>query len=275
MRTFKKMSNPIRMQKSTALDKYLLDIKRFKLLSPEEEVALSLKIKNGDEKALESMVNSNLRFVVTIAKTYGNSSNILDLINEGNIALLEAAKTFDPTKGFKFSSYAVTPIRWAIFNYLNRNHLVKIPNRTNLSKKINQFSDGFLQREERIPTPEEISEGTGIPFDQLLYLIPAMAKHASLDFKFDEDENKSLVEFIPSSVSTEERVDRLDIKKEEEIFLSWLEPKEREILSLRFAGEFSCELLPISEISQKMGIYPNKVKKIIESSLKKIREKAF
>lgn len=175
-----KITKSITNRESQSLEKYLQEIGKVELIEPEEEVRLALKIKEGDAKALDRLVKSNLRFVVSVAKQYQNQGLTLsDLINEGNLGLIKAAMRFDETKGFKFISYAVWWIRQSILQSLaEQSRIVRLPlNKVGLSSKISKAYQQLEQAYEREPTPQEIADLIEMPLDDVIATMKAGFKH--------------------------------------------------------------------------------------------------
>src|SRR4028119_2510516 len=191
-----KITHQITNRDSSTVEKYFNEISREELLTPQEEVDLARRIKQGDQKALEKLVRANLRFVVSVAKQYHHGSMPLnDLINEGNVGLIKAAKMFDETKGFKFISYAVWWIRQSIMQALaDHSRLVRIPaNKIGELSKLNQATSVIEQRFEREPTHEELAEYLGISVDDIKSANTASIRQSSLDAPFEEGEEGTLL----------------------------------------------------------------------------------
>ena len=199
-----KITKSITNRESASLDKYLQEIGREELVSPEEEVELSQRIHKGDQQALEKLTRANLRFVVSVAKQYQNQGlSLPDLINEGNLELIKAAEKFDETKGFKFISYAVWWIRQSILQALaEQSRIVRLPlNQVGSLNKINKALSQFEQKYERSPSNEELSEMIDIPQDKISDTLRVSGRHVSVDAPFVEGEDNSLLDVIPNDDS--------------------------------------------------------------------------
>ena len=186
--------------------KYLNDISKEQMITPEEEVELAIKIKQGDQQALDKLVKANLRFVVSIAKQYQNSGvDIMDLISEGNAALITAAKKFDETKGFKFISYAVWWIRQAMNQACSISKIVKLPsNQVVILSKINNILLEYEQSEHRIPTNAELSQELDVPEITISNILRTASKHMSMDAPFkNEDDDGCLLDVLSSNDRTD------------------------------------------------------------------------
>src|SRR3954471_18931642 len=182
-----KITKSITNRESPSLEKYLQEIGRVELIQPEEEVKLAMQIKRNDRKALERLVNTNLRFVVSVAKQYQNQGlSLPDLINEGNLGLIKAALRFDETRGFKFISYAVWWIRQSILQALaEQSRIVRLPlNKVGLTNKINKTFSRLEQTYEREPTAEEIAKDLNIAEDKISDTMRVSGKHVSMDAPF-------------------------------------------------------------------------------------------
>ena len=189
-----KITKSITNRESQSIEKYLQEIGKLPLLTAEQEVALAKRIKAGDERALETLVNANLRFVVSVAKQYQNSSMSLnDLINEGNLGLVKAAQKFDETRGFKFISYAVWWIRQSIIQALaEQSRLIRLPlNKVGSLTKINKAFAELEQKYEREPSPEELAELLDLELEQVQTTLGVSTWHVSMDAPFDDGQDAS------------------------------------------------------------------------------------
>ena len=196
-----KITKSITNRESASLDKYLQEIGREELVSPEEEVELSQRIRKGDQKALEKLTRANLRFVVSVAKQYQNQGlSLPDLINEGNLGLIKAAEKCDETRGSKVISYAVWWIRQSILQALaEQSRIVRLPlNQVGSLNKINKALSQFEQKNERSPSNEELSEMIDIPQDKISDTLRVSGRHVSVDAPFVEGEGNSLLDVIPN-----------------------------------------------------------------------------
>src|SRR5947208_590634 len=179
-----KITKSITNRESQSLEKYLQEIGKVDLITPEEEVSLAVRIKQGDQRALEKLTKANLRFVVSVAKQYQNQGlSLSDLINEGNLGLIKAAQRFDETRGFKFISYAVWWIRQSILQALaEQSRIVRLPlNKVGLSNRISKAYSMLEQEYEREPTPEELALLLDIDADEVAATLGVAARHVSVD----------------------------------------------------------------------------------------------
>ena len=265
----------IRNSNDASLDLYLKEIGTTPLLTPAQEQQLAVRIKQGDEAALESLTKANLRFVVTVAKQYQNQGLELgDLINEGNIGLTKAAKRFDETRGFKFISYAVWWIRQAILQALaEQSRIVRIPlNRIGTLHKIGKITSALEQEFGRDPSPDEIAKELKIPEEEISDTIVIANTHLSLDAPFATSEDNSLMDVIENE--TQESPDtfllkdslRLEIEKA----LSTLAPREARVISLYF-GLGMNRSLTLEEIGNQLNLTRERVRQIKEKAIRRLR----
>jgi len=226
-----KPAGPTPNDKPFVVEKYCNDLKKSNPLSPEDEIDLVYKAQLGDIHAMERVITANLRFVFLVAKSYqGRGLELADLINEGNIGLINALKKFDPTRGFKFSSFAVSYIKTYILDSVNRNGgNLKIPDRSRIIKKIFKFSSSFLQKEEREPTVYEIAQGIDISENRISSVFGAL-KTISFCTHFDGEEKNLL-----DTIGVEDDFLFFEKRRLEEI-LSCLDEKEKNIVWLRING---------------------------------------
>src|SRR6202453_5318936 len=194
-----KITQSITKRESQARDKYLTEIAKVDLITAQEEVILAQKIRQGDQAAIERLTTANLRFVVSVAKQYQSSGLTLgDLINEGNLGLVKAAKRFDETKGFKFISYAVWWIRQSILSALaEQSRIVRLPlNQVGSLNKINKAFSKLEQEYEREPSPEELAKILDLPEDKIMDTMKVSGRHVSMDAPFQQGEEGSLVDVL-------------------------------------------------------------------------------
>src|SRR5216110_3300076 len=234
-----KITKSITNRESQSLEKYLQEIGKVDLITPEEEVKLARLIKQGDQKALDRLTKANLRFVVSVAKQYQNQGlSLPDLINEGNLGLIKAAQRFDETRGFKFISYAVWWIRQSILQALaEQSRIVRLPlNQVGSLNKINKAFSKLEQEFEREPSAEELSEILDLPIDKVADTMRVSGKHVSMDAPFVQGEDNSLLDVLENSDSP--RADSLlmneSLQKEIDRSLSTLTEREREVIRLFF-----------------------------------------
>lgn len=271
-----KITKSITNRESQSLDKYLQEIGREELISVDDEVKLAQKIRNGDRQALDKLVSSNLRFVVSVAKQYQNQGlSLPDLINEGNLGLIKAAEKFDETRGFKFISYAVWWIRQAILQALaEQSRIVRLPlNQVGSLNKINKALSRFEQENERRPSPEELAEELDMPMDKVADTIKISGRHVSVDAPFVEGEDNSLLDVLPNEDSPVADSTLLDESLATEInraLDAMLCEREREIVK-KFFG-IACQEMTLEEIGDEFGLTRERVRQIKEKALKKLRQ---
>ncbi len=272
-----KITNQITNRDSATIEKYFNEISKEALLTPEEEVDLARRIKQGDQKALEKLVRANLRFVVSVAKQYHHGSMPLnDLINEGNVGLIKAAKMFDETKGFKFISYAVWWIRQSIMEALNEHsRIVRIPsNKIGELSKISQAVSRIEQKFEREPTHDELAEYLGVKVDDIKSANTASIRQSSLDAPFEDGDEGSLYDVMkspePDMVETV-LAGKDSLKVELARLLSTLTEREQEVLT-RFFG-IGCDYsLSLDDIAEDLGLTRERARQIKENALRKLRD---
>ena len=270
-----KISKQVTNRETPSLDKYLHEIGKVRLLSSEEEVLLAKKIKNGDEKALELLINANLRFVVSVAKQYQNQGMSLpDLTNEGNLGLIKAAQKFDETRGFKFISYAVWWIRQSIIQALaEQSRLVRLPiNQSGTLSRLQKVSAKFEQVNGRTPSPEELSELTDIPLERLEASKKLQTCSVSLDTPFSEDDDNGLIDVISNydSPSADSHLMDESLSREINCVLHTLSDREAEIIRRSFG--IGCQELTIEEISDKFGVTRERVRQIKEKAIRRLKQ---
>jgi RNA polymerase primary sigma factor len=258
-----------------SLDQYLKEISAYPLIDRAEEVRLAKEIRKGEESALNKLVRSNLRFVVSVAKKYQNQGVPLpDLINEGNLGLIRAAHKFDETKGIKFISYAVWWIRQAILQALaEQSRIVRVPlNRAGALHRIGRRSSTLLQELGREPTVEEIAEGLEISREEVERTLAISQSHLSLDAPVTPGEDNRLLDYLPDQYSPgpEDEAYRHALKETVEDALSTLKEREAKILSLYF-GLDDQEPMTLEEIGSLLGITRERVRQIKEKALLRLR----
>jgi RNA polymerase primary sigma factor len=261
-------------KRDNSLNIYLKEINKTDLLTTEEEVKLAELISKGDKDALDKLVTANLRFVVSIAKQYQNQGlSLSDLINEGNIGLIKAAKKFDVTRGFKFISYAVWWIRQSIMQAISeQTRNIRIPmNQIGTLSKINKTSLKLEQLNSRKPTTEEIASELGIDVERINELIRVSGKNVSIDTPFSDEEDSTLADVITNHNSplADKEVNEESCSIEIERVLNSLFPRERDIIRMLFGIEV--QEMNMEEISDKFGITRERVRQIKEKAIKKLR----
>ncbi len=259
------------------LDQYLQEIGQISLLTPQEEVDLARRIKQGDQNALHRLTRANLRFVVSVAKKYqGQGLTLADLINEGNYGLIKAAQRFDETRGFKFISYAVWWIRQAILQALaEQSRVVRLPlNRIGTISKIRKTSARLQQTHERQPNIEELAKELEVDVEKVREALQHTGRHLSMDAPFNEDDDNSLLDVLPDDADTSPDDTLMDesLKIDIERALSLLHPREAEITRLYF-GIGREHPLTLEEIGQRFGLTRERVRQIKEKALRKLRQK--
>jgi len=272
-----KISQKVTNREAPGLDKYLHDISRVDMITPDEEVELSKKIQMGDDLALEKLTKANLRFVVSVAKQYQNRGlSLQDLINEGNLGLLKAAKRFDHTKGFKFISYAVWWIRQTIHQALAENsRLVRLPvNKINAIHKISQATSRLEQEYGREPTAEEISEMTKITESDVRLSQQNYARTISMDAPLGgEDDDGSMYDVTKDedAVSPEGELLKESLKVEITRTLSTIPTREADVLKYYFGLSSVQPPLLIEEIARRLEISPERVRQIKDKAIRRLR----
>lgn len=272
-----KITKSITNRESASLDKYLQEIGREELITVEDEVELAQRIKKGDQEALEKLTRANLRFVVSVAKQYQNQGlSLPDLINEGNLGLIKAAEKFDETRGFKFISYAVWWIRQSILQALaEQSRIVRLPlNQVGSLNKINKALSKFEQENERMPSPEELSEILDIPRDKIADTLRVSGRHVSVDAPFVDGEDNSLLDVLINndSPSADRGLVNESLNKEIERALSTLTERERDIVKY-FFGIGTSEMT-LEEIGEYFGLTRERVRQIKEKAIRRLRHSA-
>ena len=234
-----KITKAITNRESASLDKYLQEIGRQDLISVDEEVELAQRIHQGDQAALDKLVNANLRFVVSVAKQYQNQGlSLSDLINEGNVGLIKAAQKFDETRGFKFISYAVWWIRQSILQAIAENsNMVRVPlNQAGLINKANKAQSRFEQLHERRASAEELADELNLPIDKVIETMKINTRSVSVDAPFADGEDNSLLDVLPNNDSplADSTLNQESLSKEINRVLAQLTPRERDILKMFF-----------------------------------------
>lgn len=271
-----KITKQITNRESKSLDKYLQEVGALDLIDPEQEVELATRIKQGDRKAMEKLVKANLRFVISVSKQYQNQGLALnDLINEGNFGLIKAAKRFDETRGFKFISYAVWWIRQSILQALaEHSRIVRLPlNRIGALNKINRATNDFEQKNERLPSNEELSQKLEIPEHSIEGTLKAGGKHISIDAPLsEEDEDSNLLEIMQNNDEPypDKELTHESLKSEIKQTLCVLTEKEKAVLCFYYGINGKMEL-SLDEIGQKLGLTRERVRQIREKAIKKLR----
>src|SRR5579859_6552748 len=258
-----------------SLDQYLREISLYPLINREEETRLAIMIRQSDEEALDKLVRSNLRFVVSVAKKYQNQGvSLSDLINEGNLGLIRAAHKFDETKGIKFISYAVWWIRQAILQALaEQSRIVRVPlNRAGTLHRIGKRASSLLQELGREPTNEEIAEGMDITEEEVAKTMSISQTHLSLDAPLSPGEDNKLLDYLPDTQNPgpDDEIFEHALTESVEKVLGTLKDREALILRLYFGLE-TPEPLTLEEIGARLGITRERVRQIKEKALARLR----
>ena len=273
-----KIAKQVTNRESKSLDKYLQDISKIDLITAEEEVELAQKIKKGDQRALEKLVNANLRFVVSVAKQYQNQGLTLpDLINEGNFGLVKAAKRFDETRGFKFISYAVWWIRQSILQALaEQSRVVRLPlNKIGSINKINKTFSYLEQAHERPPSAEEIAEELDLSVSEVKQSLKNAGKHISMDAPFAEGEDSNLYDVMSASETPMPDTELVKESIRDEIgrVLETLSEREADIVKLYY-GIGQSSTMTLDEIGNTFDLTRERVRQIREKAIRKLRKSA-
>jgi RNA polymerase primary sigma factor len=271
-----KITQSITNRADKSLEKYLSDISKEEMITIEEETRLARRIREGDQAALDKLTRANLRFVVSVAKQYQNQGlPLIDLINEGNLGLIKAAKKFDETRGFKFISYAVWWIRQSILEALSeKSRVIRIPlNQVGVLSKINKTIGKLEQDLERIPTHEEISEVLDIPEYKISETVKTSLKHTSFDAPLGGDsEASAMIEVLinPDSPSADNLLIHESLRTEIERSLDTLDPRSKNVIKMFYGIDQACPR-SLDEIGQKLDISRERARQIKEKGIKKLR----
>ena len=270
-----KISKQITNRESQSLDKYLQEIGKVDLLTPDEEVELAKRIREGDQLALEKLTKANLRFVVSVAKQYQNQGLSLgDLINEGNLGLIKAAQRFDETRGFKFISYAVWWIRQSILQALaEQSRIVRLPlNRVGSLNKISKTFSELEQKYEREPSPEELAEVLEVSTSEVVDTLKISGRHVSMDAPFVQGEENSLLDVLEndSEDTPDSGLINDSLRREVQRALSTLTQREADVITLYFGlnGEHA---MTLEEIGEKFSLTRERVRQIKEKAIRRLR----
>ena len=260
---------------SQSLDKYLQEIGEVPLLTPDEEIDLARRIKEGDQRALEKLAQANLRFVVSVAKQYQNQGLSLgDLINEGNLGLIKAAKRFDETRGFKFISYAVWWIRQSILQALaEQSRVVRLPlNRVGALNKIGKVYSELEQEFERDPSPQEIAESLDMNDSEVSDTLRISGRHLSMDAPFNNSDDNSLLDVLQNDHTPNPDKDLIKESLGVEIdrALATLTKREAEVVRLYF-GVAQEHPLTLEEIGERFNLTRERVRQIKEKAIRRLR----
>jgi RNA polymerase primary sigma factor len=261
-----------------SLDKYFQEISRIGLITADEEVELALRIKKGDDKALDALVSANLRFVVSVSKQYqGQGLKLSDLINEGNLGLVKAAKRFDETRGFKFISYAVWWIRQSIMQALaEQSRIVRLPlNKIGSINKIKKIYAKLEQNEQRMPTNKELAKQLDMTESEVEQSLKNSGRHVSMDAPFKEGEDSNLYNILQSGDSPNPDRDLMDqsLKIEIDRVLSTLTYKEAKVIKMYY-GIGNEAVSSLSEIGEKFDLTRERVRQLKHKAIVRLQSKS-
>jgi len=270
-----KIAKQFTNRESQSLDKYLQEIGKVDLLSPEDEIQLAIKIRKGDRSAFEQLTKANLRFVVSVAKQYQNQGLSLgDLINEGNLGLIKAAKRFDETRGFKFISYAVWWIRQSILQALaEQSRIVRLPlNRVGALNKIGKAYNSLEQEYEREPNSSELAKELQMDVDEWVEALKISGRHISMDAPFTQGEENRLLDVIENEEhpAPDHLLMSESLKAEIDRILSTLSDREAEVIKFYF-GLNKEHSLTLEEIGERFNLTRERVRQIKEKAIRRLR----
>jgi RNA polymerase primary sigma factor len=271
-----KITKSITNRESQSLEKYLQEIGKVELITPEEEVKLAIRIKQGDQKALDKLTKANLRFVVSVAKQYQNQGLTLpDLINEGNLGLIKAAQRFDETRGFKFISYAVWWIRQSILQALaEQSRIVRLPlNKVGLTNRIQKAYSLLEQQFEREPSPEELAEVLELDIEEVRSTIGIGGRHVSVDTPLSEGEDNTLIDVMENTNADRAETNiehneslKIDIDRS----LKTLTERQKEVICF-FFGIGVDHPMSLEDIGDRFSLTRERVRQIKDKAITKLR----
>jgi RNA polymerase primary sigma factor len=271
-----KITKSITNRESQSLEKYLQEIGKVELITPEEEVKLAIRIKQGDQKALDKLTKANLRFVVSVAKQYQNQGLTLpDLINEGNLGLIKAAQRFDETRGFKFISYAVWWIRQSILQALaEQSRIVRLPlNKVGLTNRIQKAYSQLEQQFEREPSPEELAEVLELDIEEVRSTIGIGGRHVSVDTPLSEGEDNTLIDVMENTNADRAETNiehneslKIDIDRS----LQTLTERQKEVICF-FFGIGVDHPMSLEDIGDRFSLTRERVRQIKDKAITKLR----
>jgi RNA polymerase primary sigma factor len=270
-----RISKSITTREAPSLEKYFSDISKVDMVTAEEEAALAQRIRRGDQSAVERLTKANLRFVVSVAKQYQfQGLSLSDLINEGNMGLIRAAKKFDETKGFRFISYAVWWIRQSIMQALaDQSRIVRIPlNKVGLSSKVNKAAQQLEQNFEREPTAEEISEYLDMDIEEVSSTMNFNSRHLSIDSPIGEEGDGTMIDILEN-----ENVDAVDGESQKESMMYEIElalnslPTKQQMVLKSLYGIGMDRPLGMEDIGEEMGLTRERVRQIRDQALITLR----
>ncbi len=271
-----KITKSITNRESQSLEKYLQEIGKVELITPDEEVQLALKIRHGDQQSFERLIKANLRFVVSVAKQYQNHGlSLPDLINEGNLGLIKAALRFDETRGFKFISYAVWWIRQSIMQALaEQSRIVRLPlNKVGLTNRIGKAFQLLEQEYEREPTPEELANFLEIGIDEVRFTVNLGIRHISMDSPVAEGEDSTLADLIenPNAEKTDGNLEHHEsLRKEVQRSLCTLTERQKDVLCY-FYGIGMENPLSLEDIGERFHLTRERVRQIKDKAISRLK----
>lgn len=269
-----KITVAITSRGSEALERYLQDISKEEMVSTDEEVELAKRIRQGDKNALERLVKANLRFVVSVAKQYqGQGLELTDLINEGNVGLINAAIKFDETRGFKFISYAVWWVRQSILQALaDKSRLVRLPlNQIGYVSKVNHFYHDFMQKNNRAPSLDEVADALGMEKSKVNAALLTSGKHISMNAPLIDDEDSCLLDLLTNDDKGNADSSLISDSLKEEVHhaLDLLPERESQVIRMYFG--INTPELSLEEIGEKLNLSRERVRQIKEKALTLLR----
>ncbi|MBC7848537.1 MAG: RNA polymerase sigma factor RpoD/SigA [Chitinophagaceae bacterium] len=271
-----KITKSITNRESQSLEKYLQEIGKVELITPEEEVKLAKRIKQGDQAALDKLTKANLRFVVSVSKQYQNQGlSLPDLINEGNLGLIKAAQRFDETRGFKFISYAVWWIRQSILQALaEQARIVRLPlNKVGLSNKIQKAFSLLEQQFEREPSAEEIAELLELEIEDVRSTLGTSARHVSVDTPLSEGEDNTLIDVMENKNADRAETNmehNESLTQEIERSMKSLTERQKEVICY-FFGIGIDHPMTLEDIGEKFNLTRERVRQIKDKAITKMR----
>jgi len=271
-----KITKSITNRESQSLEKYLQEIGKVELISPEEEVKLAIRIKQGDQKALDKLTKANLRFVVSVAKQYQNQGlSLPDLINEGNLGLIKAAQRFDETRGFKFISYAVWWIRQSVLQALaEQSRIVRLPlNKVGLTNRIQKAFSQLEQEFEREPSAEELAEVLELDIEEVSSSLGIAARHVSMDTPLSEGEDNTLIDVMENTNAerAETNIEHNEsLKQEIDRSLKTLTERQKEVICF-FFGIGVDHPMSLEDIGDRFHLTRERVRQIKDKAITKLR----
>lgn len=272
-----KIAKQVTNRETASLDKYLQEIGKVDLITPEEEVILAQRIRQGDQKALDKLTKANLRFVVSVSKQYQNQGlSLPDLINEGNLGLIKAAQRFDETRGFKFISYAVWWIRQSILQALaEQSRIVRLPlNKIGSINKVNKAYARLEQELEREPNAKEIAELLDLQESDVKESMRNSSRHVSMDAPLIQDEDNTMYDVMRSDDnehSPESGLINESLRTEIDRVIDTLPPREADIIRLYFGLEGKYQMT-LEEIGEKFDLTRERVRQIKEKALRRLKQ---